>query len=128
MHDLPFRLKGEVVKGFGRGGKELGIPTANFSDYVVDNCLPKSIQQGIYFGWASLNGKRPPLKMVTSVGWNPFYQNTKRSIETHILQHFEEDFYGEELRIVCVGYIRDEADFESVACYSKLLNPYCRPK
>lgn len=24
-----WRLKGEVVRGFGRGSKELGIPTAN---------------------------------------------------------------------------------------------------
>ena len=25
----PWLLKGEVIKGFGRGSKELGIPTAN---------------------------------------------------------------------------------------------------
>ena len=28
---FPYYAIGEVVKGFGRGSKQLGIPTANFS-------------------------------------------------------------------------------------------------
>ncbi|EGD79973.1 hypothetical protein PTSG_13009 [Salpingoeca rosetta] len=44
-------LEGKVVKGFGRGSKELGIPTANFPEDVVEG-LPESMTQGIYYGWA----------------------------------------------------------------------------
>ena len=32
-------------------------------------------------------------------GWNPFYNNTKRAMETHILHKFEpSDLYGQHLR------------------------------
>jgi FAD synthase len=32
---FPYYASGEVVKGFGRGSKELGIPTANYPTSVV---------------------------------------------------------------------------------------------
>ena len=48
---LPLFIRGEVVKGFGRGSKELGCPTANFSETVVDK-LPKDLPNGIYYGLA----------------------------------------------------------------------------
>lgn len=34
MHP-PWRLVGKVVKGFGRGSKELGIPTANLDNSAM---------------------------------------------------------------------------------------------
>lgn len=112
MKSLPYFCRGDVVRGFGRGSKELGIPTANFPDSVVDN-LPADITTGIYYGWASVaNGDVH--KMVMSIGWNPYYKNTKKSMETHIIHTFKEDFYGEILSIVIVGYIRPEKTFESV--------------
>ncbi|XP_042189638.1 riboflavin kinase isoform X2 [Callorhinchus milii] len=112
MKSLPYFCRGDVVRGFGRGSKELGIPTANFPDTVVDN-LPADITTGIYYGWASVaNGDVH--KMVMSIGWNPYYKNTKKSMETHIIHSFKEDFYGEILSIVIVGYIRPEKTFESV--------------
>ena len=51
---LPLFIRGTVVKGFGRGSKELGCPTANFSEAVVDK-LPKDLPNGIYFGLAQGN-------------------------------------------------------------------------
>lgn len=51
---LPFFAKGEVVQGFQRGSKELGCPTANFSDGVVDN-LPEQLACGVYCGFANLD-------------------------------------------------------------------------
>ena len=32
---LPLRVKGIVVRGFGRGSKELGVPTANLDEHAV---------------------------------------------------------------------------------------------
>ncbi|XP_053322828.1 riboflavin kinase [Spea bombifrons] len=109
---LPYFCQGEVVRGFGRGSKELGIPTANFPEHVVDN-IPTDLTTGIYFGWGCVGGG-DVYKMVMSIGWNPYYKNTKKSVETHIIHRFDEDFYGEILRIVIVGYIRPEKSFESL--------------
>eukprot|EP00055_Hartaetosiga_balthica_P014445 m.79232 g.79232 ORF g.79232 m.79232 type:complete len:158 (-) comp8598_c0_seq1:159-632(-) len=105
-------LNGEVVKGFGRGSKELGIPTANFPEDVVEN-LPEDVQQGIYFGWSQV-GNGDVHESVMSVGWNPFYNNTKRSAEVHIVHPFEEDFYGANLKMVVLGFIRPEKNFDSL--------------
>ena len=75
----PFRLEGEVTKGFGRGSKELGIPTANFSEKVVES-LPNDLQTGIYFGFTKLENEDLIRKAVISIGWNPYYKNSKKSV------------------------------------------------
>ncbi|XP_062925251.1 riboflavin kinase isoform X1 [Mobula hypostoma] len=112
MKSLPYFCRGEVVRGFGRGSKELGIPTANFPDAVVEH-LPGDITTGIYYGWACV-GHGDVHKMVMSIGWNPYYKNKKKSMETHIIHTFKEDFYGEILSIAIVGYIRPEKSFDSL--------------
>ncbi|OCU01123.1 riboflavin kinase isoform X2 [Xenopus laevis] len=112
MKTLPYFCRGEVVKGFGRGSKELGIPTANFAEKIVDR-LPADISTGIYYGWGQV-GNGEVYKMVMSIGWNPFYKNTKKSMETHIIHEFDKDFYGEILSIVIAGYIRPEKSFDSL--------------
>lgn len=109
---LPYFTKGKVVKGFGRGSKELGIPTANFPEEVVAK-LPASFSTGVYFGWAKVDDGEVH-KMVMSIGWNPFYKNKKKSMETHILHTFKEDFYGSVLRVAILGYIREERGFSSL--------------
>ncbi|KAK6184880.1 hypothetical protein SNE40_007242 [Patella caerulea] len=109
---LPYFAQGEVVKGFGRGSKELGIPTANFPDSVVDH-LPDSIGCGVYYGWAQVDDGSV-FKMVMSIGWNPYYQNKKKTMETHIIHAFVDDFYGSNLKVVMLGYIRNMKDFSSL--------------
>ena len=47
-------------------------------------------------------------------GWNPFYNNEKRTIETHVLHDFKEDFYGRHLRVAITGFIRPEKNYDSV--------------
>ena len=51
---------------------------ANFPEAVVER-LPLALESGIYFGWASVD-EGPIYKMVMSVGWNPQFQNEKRSM------------------------------------------------
>ncbi|OVA20206.1 HAD hydrolase [Macleaya cordata] len=108
----PWYIGGPVIKGYGRGSKVLGIPTANlstkgWSDTLVDH------PSGVYFGWAGLS-TRGIYKMVMSIGWNPYFNNTEKTIEPWLLHDFDEDFYGEELRLAIVGYIRPEANFSSL--------------
>lgn len=52
--------------------------------------------------------------MVMSIGYNPFYNNTVRSAEVHVLDSFGADFYGVEMRLLILGYIRDEQSYEGV--------------
>jgi riboflavin kinase len=113
---LPFFVNGTVIKGFGRGSKALGTPTANFDQSVIQ-LLPPTLSTGIYFGWAQLNGpgpKVPVYQMVTSIGFNPYFKNQTKSMETHLIHTFSDDFYGTELRICLAGYLRDEKNFTSL--------------
>ncbi|KAK3131427.1 hypothetical protein QOZ80_6AG0506320 [Eleusine coracana subsp. coracana] len=108
----PWFISGPVIKGFGRGSKVLGIPTANlpaesFSDLASEHT------SGVYFGWAGLS-TRGIYKMVMSIGWNPYFDNTEKTVEPWLLNDFGEDFYGEELHLAIVGYIRPEANFPSL--------------
>jgi riboflavin kinase len=140
----PLQMEGKVIHGFGRGSKELGIPTANLP--VDDTLTPwiANIEPGVYFGWASL--RLPPshpnqpttssdtttttttttapetysypgfsvYPMVMSIGYNKFYKNTKRSAEAHVLHEFGADFYGVEMRLLVTGFIREEKDYAGV--------------
>lgn len=67
----------------------------------------------MYYGWARVDDGEI-FKMVMSVGWNPFYKNTHKSMETHIMHEFDSDFYGSVLRVSILGYIRPEMDFKSL--------------
>lgn len=133
---FPLRLSGPVIKGFGRGSKELQIPTANIpiDGLRVGGC--ETVESGVYYGYAGLNipaatsdddkssattatatattttdGKVFP--MVMSIGWNPFYKNSVRSVEVHIIHTFPKDFYGVRMNLVILGFIRPEFDYVS---------------
>ncbi|KAI9071766.1 hypothetical protein K1719_046267 [Acacia pycnantha] len=108
----PWCIAGPVIKGFGRGSKDLGIPTANLSTEGYSDLLMEH-PAGVYFGWAGLSS-RGVYKIVMSIGWNPYFNNEEKTIEPWLLHDFKEDFYGEELRLVIVGYIRPEANFPSL--------------
>ncbi|KAK9837087.1 hypothetical protein WJX81_001891 [Elliptochloris bilobata] len=115
----PWRLKGTVVKGFGRGSKELGVPTANLDSESLQGTLAEMVT-GIFSAWASVGPARPDgsltpvYECAMSIGWNPFYKNEKKTAEPWLLHDFDADFYGEELRLVVVGYIRPERNFDSL--------------
>ncbi|KAL8541450.1 hypothetical protein ACS0TY_002644 [Phlomoides rotata] len=108
----PWFMDGPVIKGFGRGSKVLGIPTANLSSEGYSDLLAEH-PSGVYFGWAGL-ATRGVYKMVMSIGWNPYFNNSEKTIEPWLLHDFKEDFYGEDLRLAIVGYIRPEANFSSL--------------
>ena len=75
--------------------------------------LLKTLPLGVYYGWASV-AHGPVYKAAISIGWNPFYKNTHKTLEAHIIHAFDKDFYGSPLRISLQGYIRPEWDFTSL--------------
>merc|ERR1712107_180317 len=110
---LPHYAQGPIVKVFGRGSIELGFPTANFADEVIE-ALPEALIGGIYWGLAQVDDGQV-YDMVMSIGWNPFYENKKRARETHIVHKFEEaDLYGRQLKVIILGFIRPEQNFDSL--------------
>ena len=117
-----WRLKGEVVKGFGRGSKVLGIPTANLDDAAVRGAGLGEAVSGIYAGWASVGADPAAHPMVMSIGWNPYFKNERRTVEPWILHDFGRDFYGEELRLVVCAYIRPEANFTTLEALVKRIH------
>ena len=74
----PIAFTGTVIHGFGRGAKELGIPTANL-DVRGDGCAGlAALPLGIYHGWAAV-ADGPVFKMVVSIGTNPHF--AKKQLE-----------------------------------------------
>eukprot|EP01086_Lenisia_limosa_P007946 TRINITY_DN2843_c0_g1_i1.p1 TRINITY_DN2843_c0_g1~~TRINITY_DN2843_c0_g1_i1.p1 ORF type:complete len:173 (-),score=14.60 TRINITY_DN2843_c0_g1_i1:114-632(-) len=107
----PFFMSGEVISGFGRGSKQLGIPTANLPVEKFSEVLP-TLNNGVYFGFASIPSVHSKvIPMVMNIGWSPYFKNKEKSVEVHILREFEADFYGEHLRVVVTNYLREERDF-----------------
>lgn len=117
----PVWVSGKVVRGFGRGSKQLGIPTANLP---VDECKQVAdLPVGVYYGWAFVPSRDSvPRKAAVSIGWNPFYKNTHKTLEVHLMHNYAEDFYGEELRVVLLGYTRPECDFSSLDALIEAIN------
>lgn len=111
-------VSGTVVKGYGRGARELGFPTANLSSEAVDRLAP--LGNGVYYGYCKLKNQVFP--MVMSIGKNDFYKNDKKSAEVHILETFEDDFYGETLGVIVFEFIREQKDFENISLLIEAIN------
>jgi len=112
VKQLPVQLEGTVTKGFGRGSKELGCPTANISIEPYQELLVH-LPVGVYYGFAQVDDG-PIYTMAMSIGWNPYYKNSVKTIEVHIMHKFDNDFYGHHLKALALGYIRPELDFKSL--------------
>jgi len=107
----PHEVRGRIVHGDGRGGPDLGFPTANF-EIGDDIALPAD---GIYAGYFTrADGTVHPAAV--SVGRRPtFYQPGTASVlvEAYLLD-FDGDLYGEKSRVSFVERLRGDRRFESV--------------
>lgn len=99
----PFRIRGLVEKGVGRG-RTIGIPTANL---VVDPHLALP-PDGVYVTRAYLGGK--PHTSITNIGRRPTFDDGERTIEVHILD-FDGDLYRQELTVDVIERVRPEIRF-----------------
>lgn len=117
----PIYLSGDITTGFGRGSRQLGVPTANLPPAPLAAQL-QALPTGVFFGWAKVDpapgspqADAQVHKMVMNVGRRPTFDDGGQpevSVEVHIMHSFaQEEFYGRPLKVVALGYIRPEVRF-----------------
>ncbi|MFZ1383029.1 MAG: bifunctional riboflavin kinase/FAD synthetase [Scrofimicrobium sp.] len=110
----PYRLVGTVQHGEKRG-RELGFPTANL--YAGEGVL--SPADGVYAGWLvrDVPGHTQAqefLPAAISVGTNPQFDGTQRTVEAHVLGRDDLDLYDQQVAVVFTKFLRPMMKFESV--------------
>lgn len=127
----PYSVAATVERGAGRGGRELGYPTANMY-FPESTMLPAD---GVYAGWftilepasakrgeqtgeasaGAVNTMRPGTRYpaAISVGTNPTFGDAKRSVESYVLDE-ESDLYGARCQVDFVGHVRQMETFHGV--------------
>lgn len=101
-----YSVSGEVVRGEQRG-RTIGYPTANIQVWS-EKVIPAN---GIYAGWATLNGER--FMAATNVGVSPTFDGQVVTVEPYLLD-FSREIYGQTLTLTFEQYMRPEMRFSSV--------------
>ncbi len=103
----PHRVEGIVVHGEGRGGTQLGYPTANL-DVVPHGAIPAD---GVYAGWFVLGDRRSPTAI--SIGSNPTFSGRVRTVEAFVLDEGG-NFYGRRVALEFVERLRGMVKFDFI--------------
>lgn len=107
----PYSLRGLVVRGEQRG-RTLGFPTANLEvrgggEGEGGKLIPPP---GIYAVRGTV--RSGTFDGALHIGPRPTFRGSPPTIELHLLA-FEEDIYGEEVRVDFVKYLREVRPFET---------------
>jgi riboflavin kinase/FMN adenylyltransferase len=104
MLAAPYRIRGMVTHGAGRGAK-IGFPTANLAG--VDTLLPAA---GVYAGRAWIGGAA--FAAAINLGPNPTFGEQSLKVEVHLLDR-DESLYGQPLEVEFLTRLRDVTKFGS---------------
>ena len=128
-----FFFSGVVVHG-DKMGRKLGYPTANLKITDEEKIIPGNGIYAVYAelgsgGWqvASGNPHSPlatPLlryKGMMSIGFRPTVDGKHRVVEVHILD-FDEEIYGQTLKVFVKKYLRQEIKFDSLEALVKQID------
>ncbi len=121
MLTQPYRIRGMVTHGAGRGGS-IGFPTANLE--AIDTLLPAP---GVYAGIASFqeeNSGAVRLAAAVNIGPNPTFGEQALKVEVHVLD-FSGSLYGKPLEVDFLTRLRSVQPFESVAALQAQLARDC---
>lgn len=104
-----FYLRGKVVRGFGRGSKLLGFPTANLDPKAFAKEMD-GVPRGVYVGFASVkredsskqsDSEKGVFQTMVSLGTAPqFSDHVEDTVEAYICHTYTGDFYDEELSLI----------------------------
>ncbi|RZA09486.1 MAG: bifunctional riboflavin kinase/FAD synthetase [Proteobacteria bacterium] len=105
----PFFLTGLVWRGEGRG-RTIGVPTANLQ---TEN--RKYPRVGVYA--TRTHWRKNRYESISNIGYNPTFKgdgsDLPLKIETHLFD-FNEDMYGDEIRVEFYEFLRAEKKFNGV--------------
>ena len=108
----PYRLRGIVAHGAGRGGP-LGFPTANLE--ALDTLLPAP---GVYAGRGFRQEKVWPAAI--HIGPNPTFADATSKVEVHLIG-CDETLYGSRLEVDFLTRLRDIERFSDAAALKRQL-------
>jgi len=77
-----------VAKGYGRGSKQLAVPTANLPHFDKEFVSEWDEKRGVYFGWSRLENDNDVYPCVANIGKSPTFvgeENIKNIVEVHII-------------------------------------------
>ncbi|HEX5569370.1 MAG TPA: bifunctional riboflavin kinase/FAD synthetase [Streptomyces sp.] len=103
----PHRVEGVVVRG-ARRGRELGYPTANV-ETLPHTAIPAD---GVYTGWLVVDGESLPAAI--SVGTNPQFDGTERTVEAYAIDRDDLDLYGLHVAVEFLARIREQRKFATL--------------
>ncbi|WP_055590244.1 bifunctional riboflavin kinase/FAD synthetase [Streptacidiphilus griseoplanus] len=103
----PHRVEGLVVRGAQRG-RELGYPTANV-ETLPHTAIPAD---GVYAGWLTAAGERMPAAI--SVGTNPTFDGTTRTVEAYAIDRVGLDLYGLHVAVDFLAFLRGMEKFDTI--------------
>ncbi|WP_042390025.1 bifunctional riboflavin kinase/FAD synthetase [Streptacidiphilus melanogenes] len=103
----PHQVEGVVVRGAQRG-RELGYPTANV-ETLPHTAVPAD---GVYAGWLTVGQERMPAAI--SVGTNPTFDGTERTVEAYAIDRVGLDLYGLHVAVDFLAYLRGMEKFDTI--------------
>jgi riboflavin kinase/FMN adenylyltransferase len=104
MLTAPYRVRGMVTHGAGRGG-QLGFPTANLEG--IDTLLPT---HGVYAGRGFLGDASWPAAV--NIGPNPTFGEHADKVEAHLIG-VDASLYGQVLELDLLDRLREIQTFDS---------------
>ncbi len=110
-----YQLDGFVVEG-NKIGRTLGYPTANLKLADKAKAIPS---QGVYIGMVKVKDRW--VSSMVNIGIRPTLDLKNVTIEAHLFD-FDEDIYGDWIRIAFLLRIRDEMRFNSLSELKEQLN------
>jgi len=104
----PYTMVSKVVSG-KQLGRTYGFPTANFA-LRERKLVPKN---GVYI--TKVFYRDSVYVAITNIGTRPTVDDSSlKNVETHIIGGFNEEIYGETLKVEFLEFIRPERRFESL--------------
>ena len=108
----PFHLSGKVIKG-DQIGRTIGFPTANLFIEESYKLIPSDGIYAVSVDFKSGQLKDKSAKGMAYIGHRPTINGMSRNIEVNIFD-FNEDIYGETIRLNFLKYLRNDQKFNSL--------------
>ncbi len=120
-------LEGEVVHGFSRGSHLLGIRTGkiitkDLANIQIDDNVNESLKNniaGVYFGYTNFKTNEDhkeiinkKFKSALSIGYNPYFNNSSKTVEIYLIDYDGEDFYKEIIELEIIGFLKSQSNYE----------------